>query len=162
MKTGRELQFLVVLISTPGINLTLVNLDGNAPIHTACMNSRLESLKVLLSCESCNPNQQNSKGDTALHIVCRMRTGRELQFLEVLIPTSGINRTLVNHEGIAPFEVVDSTNDGNTLLNITCAEGSISLVEFFKSFKVCHECTSSTTLSRSMSIAPAAETQAGE
>ena len=145
MRTGRELQLLEVLYSTPGINTTLVNHEGfapcdvvgidgntllhiacaegntaivellvkngvnaltlnhegNAPIHTACMNSRLESLKVLLSCESCDPNQQNTKGDTALHIVCRMRTGSELQFLQVLTSTSGINPTLLNLEGNA-------------------------------------------------------------
>ena len=127
MRTGRELLFLKVLTSTPGINPTLVNLEGNAPIHTACMNSRLNLLKVVLSCESCDPNQQNSKGDTALHIVCRMRTGRELQFLEVLTSTPGINSTLVNHEFIRAFEVVDS--GGNSLFHIACAEGNISLVE---------------------------------
>ena len=127
MRTGRELQFLEVLTSTPGIYHTLMNLEGNAPIHTACMNSRLESLKVLLSCENCDPNQQNIKGDTALHIVCRMRTGSELQFLEVLISTSGINSTIVNNEGIVPFEVVG--NDGNTPLHNTCAEGNAALVE---------------------------------
>ena len=127
MRTGRELQFLEVLTSTPGINSTLVNLEGNAAIHTACMNSRLESLKVLLSCESCNPNQLNSKGDTALHIVCRMKTGRELQFLEMLTSTPGINPTLVNHERIASFDVVDS--DGNTILHNACAEGNTTMVE---------------------------------
>ena len=127
MKTGNELQFLEVLTSTPGINPALVNLKGNAPLHTACMNSRLESLKVLLNCGSCDPNQQNSKGDTALHIVCRMRTGNELQFMEVLTSTPGINTTLVNHEGIAPWDVVDS--DGNRCLHIACAKGNSTAVE---------------------------------
>ena len=127
-RTGRELQFFEVLTSTPGINPTLVNHEGDAPIHTACMNFKFQSLIVLLSCESCDPNQQNSKGDTALHIVCRMRTGSELQFLELLTSAPGINPTLVNHEGIGPFEVVG--NDGNTLLHNACAEGNTALVEF--------------------------------
>ena len=127
IKTGDELQFLEVLTSTPGINPTLVNHEGNAPIHTACMNSRPQSLKVLLSCESCDPNQQNSKGDTALHIVCRVRAGRELQLLDVLTSTPGINPALVNHEGIAPCDVVDS--DGNTLLHIACTEGNTAIVD---------------------------------
>ena len=127
MRTGDEVQFLEVITSTPGINPTLLNLEGNAAIHTACMNSTLESLKVILSCESCDPNQQNSKGDTVLHIVCRKRTGSELQFLEVLISTPGINPTLVNHEGIAPYDVVGI--DGNTLLHIACTEGNSTVVE---------------------------------
>ena len=128
IKTGNnELQFLEVLTSTPGINPTLVNLDGNAPIHTACMHYSLKSLKVLLNCESCDPNQQNSKGDTALHIVCRMRTSNELQFLEVLTSTPGINPTIVNHEGIVPSEVVD--REGDTLLHNACVEGNIRVAE---------------------------------
>ena len=131
MRTDREpelLKILEVLTSTPGINPTLVNYEGDAPIHTACMNSRLESLKVLLRCESCDPNQQNSKGDTALHIVCRMRTGSELQFFELLTSTSGINPTLVNTEGIGPCDVVG--DDGNTLLHIACAVGTSTMVEY--------------------------------
>ena len=127
MKTDNELQFLEVLTSTPGINPTLLNLEGNAPIHTACMKFKLESLKVLLSCKGCDPNQQNTRGDTALHIVCTMRTGRELQFLEVLTSTPGINPTLVNNAGIAPCDVIGI--DGNPLLHSACAEGNTALVE---------------------------------
>ena len=171
MRTGRELQFLALLTSTPGINPTLVNHEGiapcdvvgndgntllhiacaegntvivelllnngadilkpdrhgDAPVHIACRFVRPSTLKVLLGCTNCDPNQQNAEGDTALHIVCRMRTGRELQFLELLISTPEINPTLVNSEGIAPFEVVDS--DGNTLLYMACAEGNTSVAE---------------------------------
>ena len=128
MRTGRELKFLEVLTSTPGINPTLVNHEGDAPIHTACTNSSLQSLVSLLTCESCDPNQQNTMGDTALHIVCKMRTGNALQILEWLMSTHGINYTLVNVEGIAPCDVVG--NDGNTLLHIACAEGTSTMVEF--------------------------------
>ena len=118
---------IVELLVKNGANVLTLNHEGNAPIHTACMHSRLESLRVLLSCESCDPNQQNSKGDTALHIVCRMKTGNELQFLEVLTSTPGINPTLVNDEGIAPCDAVDS--DGNTLLHIACTKGIVAIVE---------------------------------
>ena len=128
MRTGRELKFLEVLTSIPGINPTLVNHEGDSPIHTACTNSSLQSLVSLLTCESCDPNQQNTRGDTALHIVCRMRTGDELQFFELLTSTPGINPTLMNTEGIAPCDVVG--DDGNTLLHIACAEGTSTMVEF--------------------------------
>ena len=173
MRTGRELQFLTVLISTPGINSTLRNTkgiapcdvvgdDGNTllhiacvegnlrmvellvknradilkpdrhgdvPIHIACKHSRLDILNVLLSCTNCNPNQQNAEGDTALHIVCRMRTGSELQFFKMLTSTHGINPTLVNHEGIAPCDVVG--DDGNTLLHNACLVGLTRMVKLF-------------------------------
>ena len=110
-----------------GANLLTLNHEGIAPIHTACMNSRLESLKVLLRCENCDPNQQNSKGDTALHIVCRMRSGKVLQFLEVLTSIPGMNLTFVNREGLQPFQVVD--DEGNTLLHKACAKGNAKMVE---------------------------------
>ena len=171
MRTGRELEFLELLTSTPGINPTIVNNEGivpfevvgndgntllhnacaegntvivelllnngadilkpdrngDAPIHIACRFGRLSTLKVLLGCTNCDPNQQNAEGDTALHIVCRKRTGRELQFLELLTSTPGINPTIVNHEGIAPSEVID--RDGNTLLHNACVEGNIRVAE---------------------------------
>ena len=44
----------------------------------------------------------------------------------MLTSTPGINPTLVNHEGVAPFEVVEK--DGNTLFH--AAEGNAALVEF--------------------------------
>ena len=166
MRTGRELQFLEVLTSTPGVNLGIAFCDqldgdgntllhiacasgnlkmteflakngadilkpdkhGDAPIHIACKCSQLDILRVLLDCINCDPNQQNAVGDTAMHIVCRKRTGRELQFLKVLTSTPGINPTIVNNEGIASFDVVGS--DSNTLLHSACADGNSTLVEF--------------------------------
>ena len=170
-RTGKELQFFEVLTSTPGINTTLVNIEGitpcdalgdygntllhiacaegnsrmvdflmkngvdvlkpdkhgDAPIHITCKYSQLEILRVLLDSTNCDPNQQNAHEDTAMHIVCRKRTGRELQFLQVLTSTPGTNPTIVNYEDIAPFDVVGS--DGNTLLHIACASGNSTLVE---------------------------------
>ena len=98
----------------------------DAPIHIACKYARLDILKVLLSCTNCDLNQQNVVGDTALHIVCKMRTGSELQFFKLLTSTPGINPTIVNHEGISPCDVVG--NDGNTLLHIACAVGDTVIV----------------------------------
>ena len=112
-----------------GVNILQTCKDEfqNAPIHIACEYSRLDILKILLGCTNCNPNQQNAVGDTALNIVCRMRTGSELQFLKVLTSTPGINLTLENHKGIAPCDVVGI--DGNTLLHIACAKGNTAIVE---------------------------------
>ena len=63
---------------------------------------------------------------TVLHIVCKERTTNVLQFLYVFTSTSVINPTLVNHESLALFEVVDS--DGNTLLHTACAKGNLRLL----------------------------------
>ena len=118
---------LVELLVKNGTNVLKLDSHGQAPIHIACMFSRLDILRILLGSTYCDSNQQTADGNTALHIVCRMRTGRELQFLQVLTSTPGINTTLVNHEGITPCNVVG--NDGNNLLHVACAKGNITMVE---------------------------------
>jgi hypothetical protein len=144
-----KLQYLQLLLSTPGINLEVLNNEnltpfeatdkdgntllhnacaegesemvqlliengadvlrpdrhGNAPIHIACMNFRLDILRILLSCKHCDPNQQNEDGDTALHIVCRMRIGNELEYLKLLLSVPGINPNIANHVGHTLIEV---------------------------------------------------------
>ena len=101
----------------------------NAPIHIACKHCRLDVLEILLGCKSCDPNQQNAEGDTALHIVCRMEMTIDIthEYLHLLMCTPGFNPAIVNHEGLTPFEIVDS--DGCTLLHNACAEGYSLMVE---------------------------------
>ena len=98
------------------------DINGNAPIHTSCQYSRLEILKAVLGSKSCDPNQQNANGDTALHIVSRMTLSLEakLQYLQLLLSTPRINPEVVNNEHLAPFDATD--NDGNTILHNACAE----------------------------------------
>ena len=112
---------VVRLLVSNGANVLKLDWHGNSPIHIACEHSRVNILKELIALNVCDPNQQNAKGDTALHIACKIRL-KALQIIEILTSVPGINPTIVNHEGIAPFEVVDS--DGNTLLHIACAEGN--------------------------------------
>ena len=71
--------------------------------YSYCVHTLRNRYFVLLSYKQYDVNQQNSKGDTALHIVCRMRTGRGLQFVEVLTSTPELNYTIINHEGDAPI-----------------------------------------------------------
>ena len=109
-----------------GVNILQTSND-DSPIHIACIHSRLDILKVLLACTNCDPNQQNAEGDTALHIVCRMRTGREPELLDVLTSTPGINPTLVNHEGDAP-------------IHTACACMNSRLLESLKVLLSCESC----------------------
>ena len=102
----------------------------NTPIHIACKHFRLDVLEKMLGCKSCDPNQHNAEGDTALHIVCRMRmtTHIILQYLHVLMSTPGINPEIVNHENLTPFEIVG--RDGRTLLHSACVEANSAMVRF--------------------------------
>ena len=112
-----------------GVNILQTSNDElqNAPIHIACMFSRLGILKVLLSHTNCDPNQQNARGDTALHIVCRMRMCNVHKYFKLLTSRPEVNTKIVNHEGLTPFDIVDS--DGNTILHTACAEGNSKIVK---------------------------------
>ena len=120
---------IVELLVKNGADILRPDRSGDAPIHIACKHFRLDVLEILLGCKSCDPNQQNAEGDTALHIVCRMEMTIDIthEYLHLLTSTSGINPAIVNHEGLTPFEIVDS--DGRTLLHSACAEGNDAIVE---------------------------------
>ena len=122
---------LVKLLLKNGGNILQTSNDakyGDAPIHIACKHYQLTVLKALLSHMECDPNQQNAWGDTALHTVCKMAHSK-MPYFEALISTPGINFKIANHEGLVPFQIVDS--DGDTLFHTACSEGSpIRTLEF--------------------------------
>lgn len=62
---------MAMLLVKNGANVLKCNRYGDAPIHIACKHGRIDLLKFILNCTNCDPNQQNARGDTALHIVCR-------------------------------------------------------------------------------------------
>ena len=126
---------LVELVRKNGGNIlqTSSNDFQDGPIHIACkhysycMQTLSTDSFALLSYKECDPNQQNARGDTALHIVCKM-TDSKMPYFEALISTPGINLKIANHEGLFPFEVVDS--NGDTLIHTACSEGNSAMVEF--------------------------------
>ena len=96
---------MVQLLIENGADVLRPDRHGNAPTHIACMNFRLDILRILLTCKHCDPNQQNEDGDTALHIVCRMKIGNELEYLKLLLSVPGINPDVANHAGYTVIEV---------------------------------------------------------
>ena len=123
---GSPIRILEFLLKN-GADILKPNRVGDAPIHIACKHYQLAVLKALLSHKESDPNQQNARGDTALHIVCKMVRSKMLYF-ETLISTPGIDFKIANHEGLFPFEVVDS--NGDTLIHTACSEGNFTIVEF--------------------------------
>ena len=109
-----------------GANMSQRNNAGNTPIHIACNFQIFDNLKVLLDCSRCDPNVQNVKGDTALHIVCRMKDS-ECKFLQVLLYAPGVDTSIKNEAGILPLEEVDE--DGCPPLHNACRCGNSALVE---------------------------------
>ena len=125
IKFAENIKILCALVKN-GANVLQLDKYGDAPIHIACKHYQLTVLKALLSYKECDPNQQNARGDTALHIVCKM-TDSKMPYFEALISTPGINLKIANHEGLFPFEVVDS--NGDTLIHTACSEGNSTMVE---------------------------------
>ena len=87
----------VEIMMKNGVNI----LKTNCP-HPYCMHTFQTILKLLFGID---PNQRNADRDSALHITCRMRTGREPELIKVLTTTPGNNPTLVNHKGDAPIHI---------------------------------------------------------
>ena len=80
------------LLLINGADILKSDRHGDAPIHIACKHARLDILKLLLNFTSCDPNQQNAIGDTALHIVCREKFRGQMQLLNTLTSDVGIYR----------------------------------------------------------------------
>ena len=120
---------MVQLLIENGADVLRPDRHGNAPIHIACLNFRLDILRILLSWQHCNPNQQNKNGDTALHIVSRLTLDLNTikQYLQLFLSTPGINPEVLNNEHLVPFDVSDE--DGNTLLHNACAKGKSEMVQ---------------------------------
>ena len=96
---------IVQLLIENGADVLKPDRHGNAPIHIACLKLKLDIVRILVNCKRCNPNQQNENGDTALHIVCGMRIGNELEYLKLLLSVPGINPDIANHAGHTLIEV---------------------------------------------------------
>ena len=112
-------KMLEILVKN-GADILRPDRHGNAPIHIACLNFRLDILRNLLSG---NPNQQNEDGDTALHIVCRMIISLESK-LNTSVYACMVLILKFYNEHCAPFEETDKD-----VLHNVCAEGQSDMVQ---------------------------------
>ena len=53
------------------LDVNITNYDGNTPLHIACENNCVETVKVLLNEGNADPNKQNIAGNTPLHLACQ-------------------------------------------------------------------------------------------
>ena len=104
---AEEKSEMVQLLIENGADVLRPDRHGNAPIHNiiACLKLKFNILRILINCKCCDPNQQNKDGDTALHIVCRMRIGNEPEYLKLLLSVPGINPDIASHAGRTLIEV---------------------------------------------------------
>ena len=95
---------MVQLLMKNGADVLRPDRHGNTPIHIACLNFSLDILRILLSWQNCNPNQQNKDGDIALHIVSRLPLDLDT-IKQLFISTPGINPK--------PYTAITSTIPAN-------------------------------------------------
>ena len=100
------------LLIKNGVDIRAQDKEGNAPIHVACESIKLNCLEVLLGNKSCDLNQQNSVGDTALHILCRFEQSCDLilRMVHMLLSTPGIDFESINDAGQTPTELAKSNH----------------------------------------------------
>lgn len=80
---------------------------GNFALHVCAQNGHAGLLKLLL-CEQANPNVQNFKGQTPLHMTVEF----EFYFLSVALLASGADAALVNAEGHEALTGIDGEKWG--------------------------------------------------
>ena len=99
---------MIEILLENGADVQATDSSGDAPIHIACKNLRLDCLKPILQSKGCDPNQQNADGDTALHIVCRMVNIDTVRFckFEILLENAGADVQAVDNNGDAPIHIV--------------------------------------------------------
>ena len=128
---GSLLSVKLLLKNKANIQLPRNDVFQNAPIHIACLGGRYEMLKVVLSCSHCNPNQQNAKGNTALHIVCRMENSTS--FLKALLSIPGIDPEILNHAGLIPTDLAGKNVSAISMIrnfvqhNHTCSQAYLKI-----------------------------------
>ena len=101
-----NIEVLEMLVTDQRCDVNIQDDNGNTPLQTAILTqSGKRNVQMLLGSKRCNPNHTNEDGDTALHIVCRMRIGNELEYLKLLLSVPGINPDIANHAGHTLVEV---------------------------------------------------------
>ncbi|XP_005178672.1 nuclear factor NF-kappa-B p110 subunit [Musca domestica] len=127
---------------------SVVNNNNQTVLHTACLYNRPHYIRPLLNL-GCNPNLQDKKGDTAMHIAVRekhtscletfLKTNNELKLnlrnddgftllhLAVRDNNYEIASKLIQHDD--SLSLVSSSIDGNNALHIVVQQQNLELVK---------------------------------
>ena len=84
----------------PCCDPNIQDLQGNTPLHFACMHGDLMAVQILMTHKYLNPNLQNDGGDTALHLAClKCNAG----IVSVLLDVTRVSLSLRNIQGKTPI-----------------------------------------------------------
>ena len=119
-----ELFDSVIKHTPPGV-LVHKDIDGNTPLHLACMRGHFYYAIQLVQRFQCPTNIQNGYGETPLHIVCKLHrqfkpTEEVLMTLKNCDPTSQVNENIPDQNKIKP---------GDTPLHVACRTGEAYIID---------------------------------
>ena len=149
---------IVKVVSDCNVN-TRTQKDKDTPLHVACRQSDLETVRYLRQEKHCDTNIQNAAGDTPLHVACRQRN---LEIARYLCEEKHCSANVLNAAGELPLHIAcgRSQSDGHTLeilklvsdcnvntqtrrdkdtpLHIACGCGNLETVRYLCKEKDCH------------------------
>ena len=113
--------FDTVIKHTPPNVLVHKDIDGNTPLHLACMRGHFDYAIQLIQRFQCPISMQNGYGETPLHIVCKLSGQFKPTELEQVLmslkncdPISQVNENIPEQSSIKP---------GDTPLHVACRTG---------------------------------------
>ena len=87
-----------------------INMTGYTPLHLACKEDNIESVKVLVESPTCNLNVQNRDGDTVLHIAIRS-TQHNAEKVQCILKSGKCDSNIANDAKNTPLHVAVQKND---------------------------------------------------
>ena len=112
--------------------LTYKDIDGNTPLHLACMGRHFNFVIQLVQHFQCSTNIQNNCGETPLHIVCKLSEKFKPTDLEEILMTLKNCDPLSQVNGNIPKES-HNIKPGDTPLHVACRTREASVIDCLSS-----------------------------
>ena len=104
-----SIEIIDLLLGSEKINLYVTNLEGQMPFHVA----NHEAIKFLVKCGDYSLNEQDSEGNTVLHLAVQTK---DIKSVSTLLTDPSCDPNIV-------------TNKGDTPLHIACRQGCIEIID---------------------------------
>ena len=104
-----SIEIIDLLLGSEKINLYVTNLEGQMPFHVA----NHEAIKFLVKCGYYSLNEQDSEGNTVLHLAVETK---DIKYVSTLLTDPSCDPNTV-------------TNKGDTPLHIACRLGCIEIID---------------------------------
>ena len=109
-----------------------LNEYGDCLLHIACQWGDVDIVRYLITDKRCNPNLQNTKLDTPLHIACH---DKSLNIIRLLLERKcSIN--ILNRKG-ETAQNIPLNEDGDCLLHIACQLGDVDIIRYLITDEKC-------------------------